>query len=267
MPRVALVRTAMRVASRRRVHSRRSSRATPLRRERVAEAAWWRVDWPSRLGRSDALVKFFSSNGYRPKGCHRNGLYEATAPSVAGEPWTGFRSTVPIILVANESRATFMRSLESLTLYLRFYTLREKQITNRIVNQLCKTLNVRWASPSSSGQFKGVPLYKVLVDHSNGDLRKATALFSEAMRAAQSRRSALCVGHKERAVDFLLLRRADCAAFFRQIKRRCDGLCADQCLAPRDFCSAKCAACVSRLSARAQKRLRTSNWLLKCGTK
>lgn len=169
---------------------------------------------------SDALVKFLKSSGIHPKRCDRRGLAAATAASIGGndDKWLAFRSTVPIILLANESSAAFMKKLRELTLFLRFWPIDERQVRYRIVNQLSVALNVKWSRPKSDGLYKDLPLYDVLVAHSAGDLRKATALMADVVRAAYSRRRSLPQDHRERQTDFLLVRRSDCVAFFGESK-------------------------------------------------
>lgn len=205
----------------------------PMRSRRSSGGAGGGLGSTSAIGSSggsssgaDALVKFFQSSGYRPSGCDKRGLSPETAPAAANETWQRFRSTVPIIMVANESYAPFMSSLSDVSLVLRFFKLHDKQVLFRIVNQLSVALNVRWSAPSTEGYFKGVPLYKVLVAHAAGDLRKATALMTDAMRAAYSRRKkeradAAAGGYELSAAkhtDYLVIRRVDCQAFFGSSK-------------------------------------------------
>ena len=167
---------------------------------------------------SDALLKFLKSSGIRPKRCDRRGLHASSAAAVGDETWSDFRSTVPIILLANDSSAAFMKKLCELTMLLRFWPLDERQVRYRIVNQLSVALNVKWSRPKSQGLYQNLPLYDVLVAHSAGDLRKATSLMAGAVRAAYSRRRDLPPDHSERRESFLLVRRADCVAFFGESK-------------------------------------------------
>ena len=167
---------------------------------------------------SDALVKFLKSHGIAPKNCDRRGLNPSTAPAVRNETHVAFRSTVPILLLANDSPAAFMKKIAEFTLPLRFYSIDECFVRHRIVNQLSVALNVKWSKPKSDGPYQNTALYDVLVAHSAGDLRKATSLMMNAVRAAYSRRCSLPADHRDRKDDYLLIRREDCIAFFGNSK-------------------------------------------------
>ena len=165
---------------------------------------------------ADALIKFFKSDGYVPKGADRRGLAAETAASLDNEKFQRFRSTVPIILLANESHAPFMKSLVGLALDLRFYPLRVEYMRKRLVNQLSVQLNVRWTRISNRIGLVDGPLYDTLIERASGDMRKAVALMADAIRAAYARRKQLPADHKARKSNLLLLRYDDCRALLGQ---------------------------------------------------
>jgi len=161
---------------------------------------------------ADALVKFLRSDGYIPKNADRRGLAAATAAAVDNEKFQRFRSTVPIIMLANESHAPYMKTLANLSLDLRFYPLRIEYMRKRLVNQLSVRLNIRWTRISNRVGLVDGPLYDTLIERSSGDMRKAVALMADAVRAAYGRRKELPADHKARQSNLLVLRYEDCQA-------------------------------------------------------
>lgn len=164
------------------------------------DGAYFSVEAEKNSKPKNTLCKFFASGGYKPINCDPRGLESGSASFVSKETWQPFRSSVPIILVANESFGNkSLTRLAELSLLLPFVKIREQKIAERIVTQLSMKLNIRWALDNSgssgrggetqNGQSKGKrALFHTLIQHSCGDMRKASALMQDAVRAAYTRR-------------------------------------------------------------------------------
>lgn len=164
---------------------------------------------------AEALIAFLNSSGLMPVMPAESFDAQAscdpkTAPAVGNELWSPFRSPLPIIMLANENNTgTLFKRLSALQ--IRFAPIKDEFMIYRLVNDLSQRLGLIWTKPSSANYFKDVPLYRVLATHASGDMRKATMLMAEAVRAAYARRKH---DARDKLQPTLTIRTVDCSAFF-----------------------------------------------------